>query len=178
MTGRAAAFVAGAPGSGSSHHGGMSTPPPPVSGKRTWVVVADGARARIFETAYRGDPLRPALDHDLVSASLHGHDRHTDRPGRVHDRQGAHRHGMEHPSDPVREDERRLAKSVATELGRAPAEGIARIVLVAPPETLGDLRAALPDPIRAMVVAEVGKDLAAMKDHELEERLRDTVWSA
>ncbi len=50
-----------------------------------------------------------------------------------------------------------------------------RIVLVAPPKTLGALRATLKPRTRKMVIAAVGKDLTHVPVQGLTEHLRDVV---
>ena len=46
-----------------------------------------------------------------------------------------------------------------------------KLVLVAAPKTLGDLRDLLPDPVKAKVVAEIDKDLTKVPLHELPKHL-------
>ncbi len=46
-----------------------------------------------------------------------------------------------------------------------------RLVLVAPPEPLGSLRAKLDSATRGRVVKEIGKDLTNLTEHELPKRL-------
>ena len=83
----------------------------------------------------------------------------TDRPGRSFDLVGSGRHAMESPSDLHREQKRQFARRVAETIrARQATKSFDRLVLVAPPVTMGDLRAAL-DKVKAAVAAEVVADL-------------------
>jgi protein required for attachment to host cells len=59
---------------------------------------------------------------------------------------------------------------VAKELDNA-RNGLRRIVLVAPPRALGDLREACSAEVRALVTNEVAKDLTKLPVHDLVGRL-------
>jgi protein required for attachment to host cells len=51
------------------------------------------------------------------------------------------------------------------------AKACDRVVLLAPPTTLGDLRASLSEPVRAVVSAEIDKDLTKTPAAELLQHL-------
>jgi protein required for attachment to host cells len=143
---------------------------------RTWVVIADAARARVFETRGRGTGLTPvsdmALDADLAPSREIG----TDRPGRTFESVGSTRHAMQSPSDPHREQKRQFARRIAEAVeARQATKRFDRLVLVAPPVTMGDLRAALPAKVKAAVTAELVADLTNTPLSELPEHLADHV---
>jgi protein required for attachment to host cells len=50
-----------------------------------------------------------------------------------------------------------------------------RLIIVAPPQFLGDLRAAMPQQLQASVAEEVGKDLSKLPLHELQDHLREVL---
>ena len=50
-----------------------------------------------------------------------------------------------------------------------------RLVIVASPVTLGDLRSALSDHVRAVVVGEVAQDLTKMPNNKIAEHLQDVL---
>ena len=133
----------------------------------TWILVADGARARILRTEGWGSGLSP------VSAEIEGDNRATrdigaDRPGRVHDRAGQGRHAMEPRVDWHEFEKQLFAKRVADHLNRAAKQNAYdRLVLVAPPKALGGLRAALDKQTANRVIAELDKDLTHVSDHDL-----------
>lgn len=127
--------------------------------KATWVLIADGARAHFYVEG--GGGLVPALDHDLaVSTRAAPRQAGTDRPGRAFDSAGNGRHAMEPPTPWRVHEKRLLARAIATELRHArDRHAVEGVVVVAPPEMLGDLRDAFEPALRRLVVAEVGKDL-------------------
>lgn len=133
----------------------------------TWVLVADGARAQFY--ARHDGALEPALDHDLaVPTRAPGRKAVTDRPGRAFDSAGIGRHAMEAPTDWKTHEKQMLAHDVAVELRHAlESRQCDQLVLVAPPEMLGDLRAVFTPAMRRAVVAEVGKDLTHLSAPEL-----------
>jgi protein required for attachment to host cells len=51
----------------------------------------------------------------------------------------------------------------------------AALTIVAPPQFLGDLRAAMPAQLEACVIQEVNKDLSKLKPAEILKHLKDTV---
>ena len=110
----------------------------------TWVLIANGARARIVENTGVGSGL--SLVDNLVFAEDTGtaSEIMSDKPGRVQDSSGAGRHAMEYASDPVREREKRFAKTLSDVLESGHAMGkFDRLIVVAAPQTLGDLRSQL-----------------------------------
>jgi protein required for attachment to host cells len=70
------------------------------------------------------------------------------------------RHAEEPRSDPHRQAKSTFARTIADYLERADHEKkFDQIVLVAPPVTLGDLRAMLGKQVAKRVAGEIGKDL-------------------
>jgi protein required for attachment to host cells len=143
---------------------------------RTWVLIADAARARVFEARGRGHGLAVVPDMALDAALAPSRELGTDRPGRSFESVGSIRHAMESPSDPHREQKRQFARRIAEAIkGRCAAKSFDRLVLVAPAVTMGDLRALLADKVRATVTAEVVADLTNTPTRELPARLADHV---
>jgi protein required for attachment to host cells len=135
---------------------------------RTWVLIADAARARVFETRGKGTGLTMVsgmtFDAELAPSHMLG----TDRPGRSFESVGSTRHAMESPSDPHREQKRQFARHVAHAVEeRQAANSFDRLVVVAPAVTMGDLRAALSDKVMAAVIAELAADLTNTPVSEL-----------
>jgi protein required for attachment to host cells len=127
---------------------------------RTWVLIADAARARVFENTGKGTGLTLVQDMTLDAELLPSHELGTDRPGRSFDSVGSGRHAMESPSDLNREQKRHFARRIALAIAdRLTRKSFDRLILVAPPVTMGDLRAALPDKVKSALTAEVVADL-------------------
>jgi protein required for attachment to host cells len=130
--------------------------------KVTWILIADGTRARILKNEGPGKGLHPAIDGEFHHEAPRTHEIGTDRPGRTKESANTTRHAMEQ-SDWHRFEKEKFAKEMAQVLERAEQAGAYdRLILVAPPKTLGDLRGALADPVRKKVTGEIGKDLTPM----------------
>lgn len=139
----------------------------------TWILVADGSRARILKNEGPGKGVQPAMDgefrHELPKTRELG----ADRPGRNQEPfTGAGRHAMDNPVDWHRFEKEKFAREMAKVLDRANNAGaFDRLVLVAPPKTLGDLRAALAPATRKKVIGEIDKDLTQLTPGELPDHL-------
>lgn len=134
----------------------------PKSPKTTWIVIADGARARILAQKAPRGALLPALDQELVDPAVHGHSRDikSDAPGRAFDPGSGARHAMEPRHDPHQYEKHLFAKRVAELINAAAGrKEFNRLVLVAPPKTLGDLRAELDEHAAKMVTGTLDRDL-------------------
>lgn len=143
---------------------------------RNWIVIADGARARILENDGPGKGLTLLPAEERHHAHKPSREIDADRPGRTHDRQGPGRHAMEPPSDAHRIEKRRFAEELAARLDTAGQTGsYDRLVLVAPAKTLGDLRSALGKESLARVHAELSKDLTHVAEQDLAEHLSTVI---
>jgi protein required for attachment to host cells len=139
----------------------------------TWVLIADGARARLLAQDKPFERLRPALEEEeLTGTTAQSREIGSDRPGRSFDSAGQGRHAMAPPTDPQRYAKYAFARELAERLEEAVHAGrFDRLVLVAAPKTLGDLRELLPGPVKAKVVAEIDKDLTHVPVRELPRHL-------
>jgi protein required for attachment to host cells len=90
------------------------------------------------------------------------------RHGRVQESANAARHAMEPRVDWHRYAKEQFAKSVAGALEEAALKRkYEALILVAPPQALGDLRGALGQHAKALIAGEIAKDLTNLPDHEL-----------
>ncbi len=143
---------------------------------RTWIVIADGARARIVKNAGPGRGV--VADSNLVFRSEHRklQEIMADRPGRSFDSIGKGRHAMTDGADAVREDERRFLQSLAARLEKeAIADAYDRLILIAPPRALGDLRPFLSKPVKSRIYDEIAKDLTQLPNDRLTDHLSETI---
>jgi protein required for attachment to host cells len=125
-----------------------------------WVLVANSAEARIYRGKHPRAPLTllETLQHDASRAPAR--ELISDAPGRVHDRFGLGRHSVESGQSAKTEEAERFAREIADRLSRARQAGaFGRLVVVAAPAFLGQLRRVLDKSVAAAVVAEVNKDL-------------------
>src|SRR5690606_23382694 len=144
-----------------------------MKAKTSWVLVADGARARIVRDLGMDTGAEDRLD-DLVYEIDHKQLREimADKPGRGFASEGARRSAMEYRSDPVQEQEVEFAGMLLDELERRhAADEFGRLAIVAEPRMLGTLRQKLPAALRQAVVKEVPKDLTKLPVKELREAL-------
>jgi protein required for attachment to host cells len=140
----------------------------------TWIVVADGARALVVRQTGAGAPLEPVPGHEFVNPSQERtRDLGTDRPGRVTESNlPGQRHAIEPRIDWHRFEKKKFARSIAERLeASAETKAFDRLVLVAPPETLGELRANLGKHGAAKVAGEVAKDLTQIGVSDLPDHL-------
>ena len=143
---------------------------------RTWIVIADGARARIVTNAGPGRGVE--ADSNLVFRSEHRklQEIMADKPGRGFDSVGKGRHAMAFGADAVREDERHFLQGLAERLEKeALADAYDRLILIAPPRALGDPRPFLSIPVRNRIYEEIAKDLTQLPNDRLANHLGDTI---
>lgn len=140
---------------------------------RTWILIADGAEGRIL--ADRGAGNDPVAIDGLVFHGDHSATRDvvSDRAGRNFGTRGPRRSAISSHSDPHRELKRAFARRLAEELARGLQDGaFDRLIIVASPITLGDLRAAISAAVREKVNAEIAHDLTKMPNSEVGAYLR------
>ena len=140
---------------------------------KTWILIADGARARVLQNDGPGHGL-----HAVEGLVFHGdhsatHDLVSDREGRSYSSHGAGRSAIDSHSDPHRELKKKFAHRLADMLARGLEQHTYdRLIIVAPPGALGDLRAAISGHVRAKVVGEVAHDLTKTPNGEVADHLK------
>lgn len=141
-----------------------------IPGKRitTWILVADGARARILANEGPGKGLAPVVDKEFPTSRTPTREIGADRPGRTFESADGARHAMEPRVDWHRFEKGQFARKMADIVERAAGrQAFDRLVLVAPPQTLGDLRTALGRQARERLAGELNKDLTQVPIHDL-----------
>lgn len=134
----------------------------------TWIVVADSARARIFTPIRQGQALE--LVHERLHPGSRAHEREltTDRPGRTFDSEGPGRHAMSETVSPKEHEAWKLCHQLVEDIETARAQGrFDRLVLVAGPSFLGQLRKTLSDPAARLIANTVNKNLAQMEPPDI-----------
>lgn len=148
-----------------------------MKNKTTWILIADAARARIVRNDGPGRGVEAVKGLTFEQERLKSGDLMADKPGRTFDSVGAGRHSVEFSSDAVREQDRTFAGSLVSVLQVALARGdFDRLVVIAPPRALGDLRSALTAPLKAVLHAELGKDLTHVPNSELAAHLEAVLF--
>jgi protein required for attachment to host cells len=136
-----------------------------------WVMVGDGEKALFFRN--EGDGYYPNLE--VVNVFQQDNPRTgeqgTDRPGRAHSSMGMHRSAMQE-TNWHKLEKHRFAKEIAEALYSAAHRGrYSKLVIAAPPMTMGDIRKALHKEVSDKVVAEISKDLTNLPKDEIERAL-------
>ena len=135
----------------------------------TWILLADGAQAKVFEHSGPGTGLTPIRDLLFEEEPLQAREIMADKQGRSFSSVGHGRSAMEYSSDPVQVRETRFVKAVAEVLERKfQQSAFSRLIIAAAPTALGDIRDALSDRLKGAVVAEMPKDLTNMPTPQLE----------
>lgn len=141
----------------------------------TWVLIADGARARVLEASGPGRGLEET-GAEMEGTTKPARDLVTSRPGRTFDIGGPGRHAMESPTDPKVHAEAEFLRGVIARLDdEAKTDAFDRLILVAPPKALATLRQNLPKRLSDRVTGELAKDLTNIPDPDLPPLLRDVV---
>jgi len=140
----------------------------------TWLVLADGSRARFVTRRPEGPGYEIAAEYESPEAHVPTHEIMSDRPGRVQESANRAHHGVEPRQDAHRARLESFAQQVASHLNAASAKGaFDELVLYAAPRALATLRSALDDTTRAKVKAEFAKDLTKVPLAELPHHFGD-----
>jgi protein required for attachment to host cells len=147
---------------------------------RVRILVADQGEADFYDAANAHEMPTFAGGIGDPAARLHDREIASDRPGRVFDhapapsgRRGATaHHGTDGERSPRKYESGQFARRVAKLLDEAHRAGeFDRLIVIAPPTFLGRLREALPESLRAIIAAEVRKNLVHQPPSELRAHL-------
>ncbi len=140
----------------------------------TWILVADGGRARVYATIGPAAPLIAVPEFTLDESVAPSHELARDRPGRTFQSVGQKRSAIEPRVDPHQQAETQLAERLARDLdGALERKAFDRLVVAAPPRFLGDLRSAYTDRLKRAIHGEVDKDLTKVAPADLRNHLGD-----
>jgi protein required for attachment to host cells len=143
-----------------------------MASNNTWILVADSARGRVFETVSPDDALTEVACFANPGGRSPGRSFTTDRPPSVNESVGPTRHSIE-PHTTLREKiADRFARTITDELERGRNDHrYARLVIVAPPRFLGALHGAFSKPLRDCIAAEVKRNLTALPASDIRAHL-------
>ena len=135
--------------------------------RKTWVVVADNSRARIFTAE---TPSSPLIEVDSIvhpEGRMHDRDITSDLPGRGAG-SGGSRHSYETETDAKDYEHVSFAKRIAGFLDDArKSDTFKQLIIVAAPALLGNLRSGLNDQTRKLVSLELDKNLSQLNPDEI-----------
>jgi protein required for attachment to host cells len=141
---------------------------------RIWVVVADNGVARIFRKPDKHlELIGEAVPDETMQARM------TNKTvGRVAIGGGnAIHHKYEPHMEQSHQDALQFARDIADWLDNAEAaEAFDRLVLVAAPHMLGDLRTVMSKSVEGRIAAEIDKDLTKMNEIALRKALDEILW--
>lgn len=142
----------------------------------TWVVVADSSRGKIYMQDKHSGDLQEQVDLVHPSARLHGVELTSDRSGRHVGAFGQGSHLFDARTEAKDHEAETFAKEIAERLETGRTSGqFQKLVLMAPPKFLGELRKQLGDEVRKLVVEEIAKDLVTHSAEEVRDKLRDVL---
>jgi protein required for attachment to host cells len=136
------------------------------------VFVGDGRKALFLRNA--GDATLPnfTVERVFTDEDPPTREQGTDRPGRAFKGAGTHLRSAVETTDWHELEKERFAANVAAALERlVRAEKVKKIVVVAPPRTLAELRHAFHADVKDRIVAEIDKDLTKHPIWEIEKHL-------
>ena len=126
--------------------------------KKTWVLVANGAVARIFSFTKGKLTELTVLTHP--ETRMHGHDLVTDKPGTSFGSNGFGRYAMEQHTLPQKNEAEHFAKEVAKHIDlHHRKDEFQHLHIIAAPAFLGLLRHSLHAETQKSILTEVDKDL-------------------
>ncbi len=136
-----------------------------------WVLVADGEKALFLRN--EGDAEYPNLQvvREMHDENPPTREQGTDQPGRFQDGPSPHRSAMEE-TDWHRIAKERFADEIAERLYRMAHRGdFKKLVIVAPPLVLGEMRQKMHKEVTARVEAEISKTLTGHPVDQIEKIL-------
>lgn len=134
--------------------------------KKTWVLVADGTRARIFVKRFKS--LSNALGQDFVSDNLRDSEIYMDKPGRAYESANPIRHAYQPRTDWHEYQKQIFAKEICAILEKAnETADFDELIIISPPKMLGDIRSNLAKQILPKITAEIHKDVSKLSEYEL-----------
>ncbi len=141
---------------------------------RSWVLVAESSRAKLYEAKTKAAPLVEIADYVHPEARLPQRELITDGPGEdTGGSPGLGPHMFDDEVSPKEEEAIRFAEMLAEELekGRV-ARKFDQLILVAPPKFMGYLREKLSPELKAMIGESIDKNLTREKPEVIRKHLQ------
>lgn len=147
-----------------------------MKSKKTWILLADGNRARIVEFDGPAKGLREVEGLQFAQVPMKAGEMQSDRPGRSFASAGYGRAAMEPHTDPVEKREADFTANLAATLEEKLRENAYdRLIIAAAPKALGNLRKALSAQVSETVYAEIAKDLLSVPSDKLAAHFEDVL---
>lgn len=138
-----------------------------IISRKAWVVVADGARANIYENVGEIGEINLKLVLSVDQHNAGKRDNGHEHTSQAQGGEGHHKSAME-PKDPQAKEKHNFIQLLIDGLNYDVQSGqCSEIVLIASPVALGDMRKHMPAGLAAKVVKEINKDYTHMPANEL-----------
>lgn len=127
---------------------------------KTWILVADSSRGRIFSAETSTSPLNEIETLAHPEGRLHEQEMTSDLPGKDKGIAEAGGHAYQDETEPKAQDMIVFAKRIARHLDDAhKAKKFSKLLIVSAPAFLGELRNQLPDAVRKSICFDLDKNL-------------------
>lgn len=137
-----------------------------IKQKKTWVLVADGTRARIFSKKFKS--LDNVMGQDFVRDNLKDREIYKDKPGRSFESANPTRHAYQPRTDWHEYNKQLFAKEICALLEKANQNAeFDELIVISPPKMLGGIRDYLDKQILPKITAEIPKDISKLSEHDL-----------
>ena len=138
----------------------------------TWIIVADGSRCRIFSGFKSPDGLQELQTLTHPETRLHEQELTSDLPGRAYDSSGQGRHTMGNTVQPKKHETEAFARQINDFLDKERTHHkFGRLVVIAAPSMLGQLRTNFNPEVTKCVSAEIDKDLTQHSVEDIQQHL-------
>lgn len=145
-----------------------------MKAKVTWILIADGAQARVLAHDGPGKGLSAVKGLKFEQEPLKNQEIVTDRQGRSFSSMGAGRSAYEPDVSPEDYREQQFVERVAERLAEHHRNGeFDRLIIAADPTSLGNIRGKLSKQVQEAVVAELPKDLTNIPTPKLGSHFED-----
>lgn len=143
--------------------------------KKTWIVVADGARSAVYVNNGRGTGLQELSRSESEAGRIPTRDLGAGKPGRGF-APGDARHAFDDPVDWHRQEKRIFAREVVEAINSAAErKAFDRLIVAAPSKIMSEFRSNLSQRAKKRLKAEITKDLTNTPMIELPAYFKDFV---
>jgi protein required for attachment to host cells len=141
--------------------------------KDIWILVADHRRARLFSAEKsHSHELSEIQSFIQPDSAFQARELVEPKPGRVFDRAGEGRHAMEPRTTEREKSTTKFVKDLVGLLEKAHSNGqFSKLILVAAPDVLGEIRGQLSNKLKQDITFELDKELTELLPEELRQHL-------
>ena len=144
----------------------------PLISHNALVLIGDGQKALFLRNKGTAHQVRLEVEQVLEQDNPATREQGTDRPGRTFQSAAKNKRSGLETTDWHELEKERFARRVAAALEQlVRGEKVKKIVVVAPPRTLAELRTAFHADVKSRIVAEIDKDLTKLPVDQIEKHL-------